>query len=387
LKGSIDSILIRQGTRIQAAISTGVLFGFTWMTVGCQPKTASPFIVPVSAKKIQTRNFEEVIQAQGTLSNPGYIQITPQINGLITQVLVKEGDAVNAGDILMTLNNKQELAELKTAKEELKQHIIEAKNTNYLVNNGAKPYIEIEQKRVEVVRAKSHMVAKQEALDKKSIRSPINGVVGDLFGISPGQYMQEGEKTNLYIVNNENLSIYLSIPALQAKQIKLNQQVKMYNETNSDVIGTGKITFIPPYFNRDSANKAANTLGIKADFINEKTGLRPAQLIRSKIIIGSKQLPSLPATATLFKAQQPYTYQLVPIKTFLKTAEIDPQQKQAMSAFPASTYIARETALTLGSLQDDHFPILSGLKSGDLIATSGSGILSNGSPVSIRSEK
>jgi multidrug efflux pump subunit AcrA (membrane-fusion protein) len=113
------------------------------MTVGCQPKTASPFIVPVSAKKIQTRNFEEVIQAQGTLSNPGYIQITPQINGLITQVLVKEGDAVNAGDILMTLNNKQELAELKTAKEELKQHIIEAKNTNYLVNNGAKAYIEI----------------------------------------------------------------------------------------------------------------------------------------------------------------------------------------------------------------------------------------------------
>ena len=356
------------------------------MTVGCQPKTASPFIVPVSAKNIQTRSFEEVIQAQGTLQTPGYIQIRPQISGLITQVLVKEGDAVNTGDILMTLNNKQELAELKTAEEELKQQIIEAKNTNYLANNGAIPYLEIEQKRVDVVRAKSHIVAKQEALDKKSIRSPINGVVADLIGISPGKYMQEGEETNLRIVNNENLSIYLSIPALQAKQIQLNQQVKMYNETNSDIIAIGKISFIPPYFHRDSANKAANTLSIKADFINEKIGLRPLQLIRSKIIIGSKQLPSLPATATLFKAQQPYTYQLIPIKTFLKTAEIDPQRKQAMSKLPPGTYIARETPLTLGGLQDNHFPVLSGLNPGDLVATSGSGMLFNGTPVSIRSE-
>ena len=57
-----------------------------------------------------------------------------------------------------------------------------------------------------------------------------------------------------------------------------------------------------------------------------------------------------------------------------------------MSAFPASTYIARETPLTLGGLQDNHFPVLSGLNPGDLVATSGSGMLFNGTPVSIRSE-
>lgn len=160
-------------SKITTAIGTGIVFGITLFTAGCQPKAAAPFILPVSAKKIQTRSFEKVIQAQGTLSNPGYIQIRPQTSGLITQVLVKEGDAVNAGDILMTLNNKQELAELKTAKEELKQQIIEAKNTNYLVNTGAKPYIEIEQKRVEVVRAKSHMVAKQESYRQASFLKKI----------------------------------------------------------------------------------------------------------------------------------------------------------------------------------------------------------------------
>jgi len=95
----------------------------------------------------------------------------------------------------------------------------------------------------------------------------------------------------------------------------------------------------------------------------------------------------LPATATLFKAQQPYTYQLVPVKTFLKTAEINPQHKQAISTLPSGTYIARGTPLTLGNLQDNHFPVLSGLNPGDLVATSGSAMLSNGTPVSIRSDK
>ena len=160
----------------------------------------------------------------------------------------------------------------------------------------------------------------------------------------------------------------------------------MYDETNNGIIGTGKITFIPPYFDRNADFKVENTLSLRADFVNEKKGLRPNQLIRSKIIIGDQQHPGLPATATLFKAQQPYTYHLVPIKTFLQTAEIDPQRKQAMSTLPPGTYIARETPLTLGNLQDNHFPVLSGLKPGDLVATSGSRILSNGAPVSIRSD-
>ena len=356
------------------------------MTAGCQSRTSAPFIVPVSATKIQTRSFEELIQAEGTVENTGYIQIKPQSSGLITKVLVKAGDTVNAGDLLLTLENKEELAELKTAEEELKQATIQAQRYNYFARIGAGSNLEAEEKRVAAVGAKSYLIAKQQALDKKSIRSPINGVIGNLIDIKPGQYLKEGQDSNLVIVNNENLSIFLSVPAFQAKQIRLNQEVKMYNETNNDIIGTGKITFIPPYFELDADNKAKNTLRVRADFVNEKKGLRTLQLIRSKIIISSQQLPGLPATATLFKAQQPYTYHLVPIKTFLQTAEIDPQRKQAMSTLPPGTYIARETTLTLGGLQDNHFPVLSGLDPGDLVATSGSAMLLNGTPVSIRSD-
>ena len=377
--------MIRHRTKIQAAIIKGIVFGITLMAAACQPKAAAPRIIPVSATKIQNRIFEEVIQAEGKLVNDNYILIKPQTSGSISKVLVKAGDNVNAGDLLLTLENKEELAELKTAEEELKQAIIEANRYNEMARIGAEELSIAEEKRVAAVRAENRLVTKQEALNKTAIYSPINGIVGHLGNIKPGKYLQMGDST-FYIINNENLSIDLSIPAIQAKQIQLNQQVRMYDETKDDILGTGNITFIPPYFEEDSDNKAANTILVRANFVNEKKGLRTLQLIRSKIIIGSKQHPGLPATATLFKAQQPYTYQLVPIKTFLKTDEIDPQRKKVMNTLPPGTYIAHETPLMLGNLQDNHFPVLSGLEAGDLVATSGSRMLFTGMPVSIRSD-
>jgi len=349
----------------------------------CQEKRPSPQIFPVGATRIQARQFAEIIQAEGTLVNPGYIELRPQVSGLITQVLVNEGDPVRIGQILVVLDNAEQMAELRTAQEELKEALIQAKRWRQLASVGGVQKEQAEEKQIAVVRAKSKVVAKQEALNKRSIRSPINGVIGDLSGVNPGQYLKQGGDS-FVVVNNKNLSIDLSVPALQASKIKLGQRVQMLDESNTNVVGEGKITFIPPYFEADNF-LALNTLRVRAAFVNEKSGLRPNQLIRSKIVIGSERYPGLPATAALFKAQQPYTYKLIPIQSFLKDKDVNRQQKDLLMALPSSTLIAVDTPLKLGALQDDYYSVLAGLKPGDLIAVSGSAVLANGTPVSIKS--
>ena len=354
---------------------------------GCHNKSSAPQAFPVDVTRIQVRDFAEVIEAEGTLINPGYIKLTPQVSGLITKVLVKEGDSVTSGQVLVVLDNAQEIAEFKTAQAQFKEADLHAKRVQWLFEKGAESKESAEESRVAAIGKNSNLVAKQEALDKRSIRSPINGIVGDLSGVNPGQYFEQG-KSNFFVVNNENLSIDLSVPALQASKIKLGQQVKMLDESKKDVIGEGKIAFIPPYFEVDGSNsQPLNTLKVRAVFVNEKAGLRPMQLIRSKIVIGNQRHPGVPATAVLFKAQQPYTYKLIPIQSFLKNAEVNPQQKKSMSTLPSTTLIAVNTPLKLGNLQDDYFPVVSGLTVGDLIPISGSAVLANGTPVSIRSSK
>ena len=282
----------------------------------CQAKRPAPQVFPVGATRIQSRQFAEIIQAEGTLVNPGYIELKPQVSGLITQVLVNEGDSVQIGQMLLVLDNAEQKAELRTAQEELKEALIQATRWKQLASVGGVQREQAEEKQIAVVRSKSKVVAKQEALNKRSIRSPIDGIIGDLSGINPGLYLKQGDGS-FVVVNNKNLSIDLSVPALQASKIKLGQHVKMLDESKNDVIGEGKIAFIPPYFEFDgSNNQSLNTLKVRAVFVNEKAGLRPMQLIRSKIVIGTQRHPGVPAVAVLFKAQQPYTYKLIPIKSF-----------------------------------------------------------------------
>jgi len=374
-------------SKIQLAVKVSFLCGISFAIASCQSQSPAPQAFPVDVTRIQTRDFAEAIQAEGTLINPGYIQLTPQVSGLISKVLVKEGDPVESGQVLVVLDNAQEVAEFKTAQAQFKEADLHAKRVQWLFEKGAESKESAEEARVAAIGKNSNLVAKQEALNKRSIRSPINGIVGDLFGINPGQYFEQG-KGSFLVVNNENLSIDLSVPALQASKIKLGQQVKMLDESKNDVIGEGKIAFIPPYFESDASNyQPLNTLKVRAVFVNEKAGLRPMQLIRSKIIIGTERHPGVPATAVLFKAQQPYTYKLIPIKSFLKNADVNSQQKKSMSSLPSTTLVAVNTPLKLGSLQDDYFPVLAGLKAGDLIPISGSIVLANGTPVSIKSSK
>ena len=371
---------------MKSGVKAGFVFGIACIVAACQAKRPAPQVFPVGATRIQARQFAEIIQAEGTLVNPGYIELKPQVSGLITQVLVNEGDSVQIGQMLLVLDNAEQKAELRTAQEELKEALIQATRWKQLASVGGMQKEQAEEKQLAVVRSKSKVVAKQEALNKRSIRSPINGIIGDLTGVNPGQYMEQGGPS-FFVVNNRNLSIDLSVPALQASKIKLGQRVQMLDESNTNIVGEGKITFIPPYFEADTKNDflALNTLRVRAAFVNEKSGLRPNQLIRSKIVIGSEKYPGLPATAALFKAQQPYTYKLIPIQSFLKDNDVNPQQKDSLMALPSSTLIAVDTPLKLGALQDDYFSVLVGLEAGDLIAVSGSSILANGTPVSIKS--
>ena len=134
------------------------------MAAACQPKAAAPLIIPVSTTKIQARSFEEVIQAEGTLTTPTFIQVKPQTSGVITQVFVKEGDTVNAGDLLFTLENKEELAELKATKEELKLATIQAQRYRYFARVGAGSNFEAEEKRLAAVAAQSLLLNSFEEL-------------------------------------------------------------------------------------------------------------------------------------------------------------------------------------------------------------------------------
>ena len=360
----------------------GLIGGLTCFVVACKQHTSSPQFITVDAASVAEKEFLKTIQAEGKLTNRSFILFRPQVSGLITKVLVDEGESVTKGQILVVLDHAQQKAELENAQAEFQEAEIQAKRWKLLAAEGGGSREEAEEKQVKAVGARSQLVAKQVALDKRYIRSPIDGIIGDLSGVNPGNFLQEGENT-FVILNNQNLWVDLEVPATQANQIQLNQSVKLIDESSHDVIGRGSIDFIAPYFRTTEDLRPLNTLQVRAAFVNRKSNLRPNQLIRTEIIIGKKAFPAIPASSVLFQAQQPYVYQLIPLNTYLKGSDVSPKQRRQLKDMPASTLIAVEAPLVLGSLQSDHFPVRQGLNSGDRIAVSRSSMLSNGTPVRI----
>ena len=66
----------------------------------------------------------------------------------------------------------------------------------------------------------------------------------------------------------------------------------------------------------------------------------------------------------------------------IKATEQTPdKQKQALEGMPPSTPLVVQTPVQLGTLQDNRYPVLSGLQRGDRVVISNTALLRSGMPV------
>jgi hypothetical protein len=151
------------------------------------------------------------------------------------------------------------------------------------------------------------------------------------------------------------------------------------------VTGEGKVVFISPYFGFSGSNKAPNTVLVKASFPNLTGKLKTGQYVKNKIITGSTRELSVPVTAVVMQAQQPFVYRLVSLSQALPkikaSTSIPDVQKQKLEKLPPSTPIVVQTPVKLGTLQGNSYPLLSGLQSGDKVVVSNTALLRTGIPV------
>ena len=75
------------------------------------------------------------------------------------------------------------------------------------------------------------------------MRSPIDGVIGDLDTVKLGDYVESGQAIT-GIVNNSTLWTLMQVPATRASDVAIGQTVKVASQTNPPVTGEGTVSFI-----------------------------------------------------------------------------------------------------------------------------------------------
>jgi hypothetical protein len=220
------------------------------------------------------------------------------------------------------------------------------------------------------------------------VTSPIAGEIGDLDSVKLGDYVRQGQAIT-GIVDNSTLWTLMDVPATQASSVRMGQTVLLKTQGNPPVSGSGKVVFISPYFGVSGDQSSPNTVLVKAEFPNLTGKLKTGQFVRNRIVTSTTRQLSVPVQSVMMQAQQPFVYRIVPLSAALPkikaSTQIPDATKARLEKLPPATPIVVQTAVQLGTLQNNRYPLMSGLSAGDRIVTSNTALLRSGMPVKIAS--
>ena len=185
------------------------------------------------------------------------------------------------------------------------------------------------------------------------VTAPFSGVVGDI-PVKLGNFVQQLDDL-LSVTDNSQLEINISVPAEHAADLRVGQPVEIVNEAGT-LLARTTLAFVSP-----RVDEKAQTILTKAILKNPEGLLKADQVVNARLVWKSHPGLRIPTQAVVHMGGRDFVY-LMDSK--------DPKQP-----------VARQVPVTLGDIEGPYYVVLSGLKAGDQLITSGIQKLGDGAPV------
>ena len=385
------------------------------------PATAQkPQATPVKLQQVETSTVVESSQYVGNLDAQQEIVLQPKTAGRVTQVLVSSGEFVEQGTPILELSPERTQAEVEAALSNV-QAAREARNNaqaelqalqaeqasaaadvelqkeefrraKFLVSQGAQSQQQLDQarrnleaaqatlnsaqQRVQAARsrleqanatlaqAQANAQAAREDLEDKNVVAPIAGEVGDI-PVKIGDYVAVGDNLTT-ITQNQVLELRLSIPIDRASQLRRGLPVELSSAGGERTLARGQISFVA-----SRANPNTQTILAKARFPNREGQLRDQQKVQARVIWDKKPGILIPTTAVSRLGGQNFVF-------------VAQQSDQSPSR--QTQLVARQKSVKLGEIQGNDYQVVEGVEPGEKIIVSGLLNLSDGVPITPKSQ-
>ena len=308
--------------------------------------------VKVGGMVLQPKEFADNLSLSGSLEANETIELRSEVSGIVEDINFQEGSRVSKGQILFRVNDRElraQLAKVQTAEKLASENERRAK---LLLEKEAISREEYDMAEADLASAKAESQLMSAQLAKATVRAPFSGIIG-LRYISQGTYVTPSTPV-AKLVNNDQLKITFSIPEKYSSQVRLGDTIT-FSTSNSSEKYSGEIYAVEP-----EVEVSTRTLKMRA--IAENT--------EGKLIPGSFANVFVPL-AKVNDALMVPTEALIPIQNGKKI-------------YVKENGKAREIVVETGTRTENMVRVLSGLKAGDTILTSGVMILKNGTPVNVK---
>ncbi len=357
--------------RLRLLLASVTVLGASLVASSCNKPVAeatggAPRATPVQTVTISDSPVPKSDEYTATIKSRRSATLTPQIDGNITDILVKSGDHVKAGQVLIEVDPQKQRATLESqiATERQKKSVydyntIEIERQRKLFAAGVTSRDTLDQAEQNYSNSKADYesaVSLRESQEKQlgyyHIRAPFDGIVGDI-PVHLGDYVSP--TTMLTTVDeNRDYEAYIYIPTERTSEVRDGLPVNIV-DSNGALLESTKIYFVAP-----SVDNGLQGILVKAPLKSGSDKFRTAQLVKARVVWSTSPTPTVPVLAITRIGGQAFVF--VAEKTDKGTA-------------------AKQRAVVLGDTVGNDYAVNSGLKPGEKVIVSGIQFLVDGAPV------
>jgi membrane fusion protein (multidrug efflux system) len=313
--------------------------------------------VPVITANATIEQHASVVEALGTLRANDSVTITSTVTELVTEVHFTDGQRVEKGDLLISMDTSdeqallaEEQARLSEAQRQVKRLLPLAKQ-----NTASKSALDTQQSLVSVSEARIEGIRSQ--ISKRRITAPFAGVVG-LKNISAGALAQPG--TELATLDDDTtMKMDFAVPEKHLSYLKAGLEITAESQAFPGTTFNGTISSIDSRINPNT-----RAVQVRALIDNPDQLLKPGILMRIKLLTQQRQSLLIPEEA------------LTSSGTSQSVFLVNPDDSTVL-----------QTPIKTGSRYAGKIEVLSGLTAGDAVVIHGTLRVTNGSQVKVIATK
>src|SRR5438445_6609021 len=318
----------------------------------------------VTIAEAKSEVIPNLLTAVGDLASVHQVNVTSDVNGRITEIMITAGASVKAGTPLVQLFDGPEQGDLASFKAQATMAQLSLDRARQLAARQFGPQATVDQAQSQFDQANAGIAKTQAIISQKQVRAPFDGELG-VRKVEVGQYLTAGTQI-VSLTDLSQLYANFTVTEKDSGALKVGQIVRIAVDAYPGRKFEGKITTIEPQIATDTRN-----IRVQATIANPERILKPGMFATTTVV-----LPDKPPVITIPETAVDYT--LYGDSVYLITEKKAEDGKTSLTV--------TRTFVQTGNRIEGRAEILKGLKPGDRVVAVGQLKLQSGAAVTISTD-
>lgn len=236
----------------------------------------APRVFPVEVAVARTDSVTDALRATGQIEAIQSVELRPEVDGRLVEILVREGTLVSAGQELFKVDDGELRAQVARAEAERDLAVQALVRTRQLLADKAAAPADLERAEAQARSAEASLALLQLRLDRTVVRAPFAGVAGART-VSIGDYVTTSSRLiTLQTVNPQRAAF--QVPERYADRLRVGQTVAFQVAALPGIEFQGRVDFVDP-----QVQLPARTITIKAVVPNPSRQLQAGMFIEARL--------------------------------------------------------------------------------------------------------